>query len=82
MSKLGIGIIGCGNISTTYLGLGPLFRALDMRAVADIDPAAAQTRADEYGVRAMSVDDLLAAPDVDLQVFRAQPRQQVRPPQS
>jgi predicted dehydrogenase len=63
---LGIGIIGAGNISTTYLRLGPLFKGLEMRAVADLNPAAAEARAKEFGVRAMSVDDLLAAPDINL----------------
>ena len=60
MSKTyGVGIIGCGNISTAYLRLAPLFKGLEMRAVADIDPEAAEARADEFGVRAQSVDDLL-----------------------
>ncbi len=68
MDKLGIGIIGCGNISTAYLRLGPLFRALDMRAVADLDVTRAKDRAEEFGVRAMSVDDLLAADDIDIVV--------------
>jgi predicted dehydrogenase len=66
MKKLGVGIIGCGNISTTYLGLAPLYRAIEMRAVADIDMKAAERRAAEYGVRAETVDGLLAAPDIDI----------------
>ncbi len=66
MGKLGIGIIGCGNISTTYLKFAPLFRALEVRAVADIDPAAAQARAAEFGVRAGTVEEVMAAPDVDV----------------
>ena len=68
MDKLGVGIIGCGNISTAYLKLGPLFRALDMRAVADLNMAAATARAEEFGVRAHSVEDLLAADDIDVVV--------------
>ncbi len=68
MAEFGVGIIGCGNISTTYLDLGPLFRAFDIRAVADINAAAAAARAEEYGVRALSVDEMLAAPDIDVVV--------------
>ena len=41
MTKLGIGIIGCGNISTAYLKLAPLFKGLEVRAVADINMEAA-----------------------------------------
>lgn len=66
MDKLKVGIIGCGNISTTYLSLAPLFRAIDMIAVADIDAAAAQARASEFGVRADGVDELIAADDIDI----------------
>lgn len=66
MANLGIGIIGCGNISTTYLSLAPLFKGLEVRAVADVNMAAAEARATEYNVKAQSVDDLLANPDVDV----------------
>ena len=66
MDTLGIGIIGCGNISTTYLRLAPLFRGLKVRAVADLNMAAARSRASEYGVQAQSVDDLLANPTLDV----------------
>jgi predicted dehydrogenase len=66
MAKLGVGIIGCGNISTTYLKFAPLFRALEVKAVADINMEAANARAAEYGVRAGTVEEVLAAPDVDV----------------
>jgi predicted dehydrogenase len=66
MAKLGIGIIGCGNISTTYLRLAPLFKGLKVRAVADINTDAAKARGEEYGVKAQSVEDLLANPEVDV----------------
>jgi len=68
MSKLGVGIIGCGNISTSYLRLAPLFKSLDLRAVADINMSAAQARAAEFGVRAETVEDLLKASDIDVVV--------------
>ncbi|EDQ35384.1 putative dehydrogenase [Hoeflea phototrophica DFL-43] len=64
--KLGVGIIGCGNISTSYLGLAPMFRGFEIRACADINAQAAQARADEYGIRAETVDGLLAADDIDI----------------
>jgi len=63
---LGIGIVGCGNISAAYFRLAPLFRGLEVRACADISPAAAAARAAEFGVRAESVDALLADPGVDV----------------
>ena len=66
MTQLGVGIIGCGNISTTYLHFAPIFKSLNLVAVADINMDAANARAAEYGVRADSVADLLAASDIDV----------------
>ncbi|WP_269582633.1 Gfo/Idh/MocA family protein [Roseibium sp. Sym1] len=63
---LGIGIIGCGSISKTYLDLAPGFAGLDIRACADLNANAAKTRAREYGIRAETVHDLLLAEDIDL----------------
>ena len=68
MTTLGVGIIGCGNISAAYLSLAPLFKALDLRAVADINMDAARARAQEFNVRAETVEDLLAADDIDMVV--------------
>jgi predicted dehydrogenase len=67
-SKLGLGIVGCGNISKTYFSLAPLFRGIEVRACADIDQAAARARAKQFGVRGETVDELLAADDVDIVV--------------
>lgn len=61
-----IGIIGCGNISETYLRLAPLFGNLEVVAVADISLPAAEARAAQFGVRAMSVDALLKDEGIDL----------------
>lgn len=66
MDMMGIGIIGCGNISTTYLSLAPLFKGLQVLAVADMNMETARARAAEYGVQAQSVEDLLANPAIDL----------------
>lgn len=62
----GIGIIGCGNISTAYLTFAPLFHGLEVRAVADLNMDTARAQADKFGVRACTVDDLLAADDIDI----------------
>ena len=47
MSKLGVGVLGCGNISKAYLTFVPLFKGIEVRAVADINPVAAEEKADE-----------------------------------
>ena len=66
--NLGVGIVGCGNISTTYFKFAPLFKGIEVRSCADINRAAAKAKAKEYGVRAESVDSLLEAEDVDIVV--------------
>lgn len=66
MTTMGIGIIGCGNISAAYLRLAPSFKGLQVRAVADVNMDAAKARAAEFNVKAQSVEDLLANKDVDV----------------
>ncbi len=66
MTNLEIGIIGCGNISTSYLRLAPLFKGLEVRSVADVNMDTARARAAEFNTNAQSVDDLLANPAVDV----------------
>ena len=60
MDRVGIGIIGCGNISATYLKAAKSFPILNIRAVADVNMDAANARAEEFGTRALPVDELLA----------------------
>ncbi len=65
--RVGIGIIGCGNISGIYLANAKRFPILDLRACADIDLERAAARASEYGVPChCSVEELLADPSIDI----------------
>ena len=64
----GVGIIGAGNISSAYLRLAPLFKGLEVRAVADILPEAANKRADEFKVKAQTPDELLKNSEIDVVV--------------
>lgn len=69
MSKpLALGLIGAGTISGAYLTRAPHFQGIRFIAVADVNHAAAEARAAEYGVEARSVDALLASDDIDLVV--------------
>ena len=64
----GVGIMGAGNISSAYLRLAPLFKGLEVRAVADILPEAARRRAEEFNVRAQTPDELLKNSEIDVVV--------------
>lgn len=65
-NRVGIGIIGCGNISGAYLKAARHFPILDIRGVADLNMDAARARADEFGHQAVTVDRLLADPAVEI----------------
>jgi len=66
MRKVGIGIIGCGNISTAYLKAAQRFPVLDIKAVADMRSEAAEKRGAEFNVPGMRVDQLLKRDDVEI----------------
>src|SRR5690242_9546220 len=62
-----IGIIGCGNISSTYLKVCPTFDNLEVAAVADLVQERAVSQAAKFNVpKALSVDDLLADPEIGI----------------
>jgi predicted dehydrogenase len=64
---LKVGIIGCGAIIAQYLTNFRRLEAIELVAVADLDPERARAVADgNDGVRALTVDELIAAADVDL----------------
>lgn len=51
MSKIGVGIIGCGNISAAYLKLAPIFKSLEVRAVSAMAAATFAARCIGAGAR-------------------------------
>lgn len=66
MERVGIGIVGLGNISAAYLKAAKDFPILDIRAVADLNPAAAEARAQEFGVKAVPLDAIFSDPEVEI----------------
>ncbi len=69
MSKpntIGIGIIGCGNISQAYFDGARTFEVLEVVACADLNMEVAQAKAEENKCQAQTVEELLKNPDVDL----------------
>lgn len=65
--RLGVGIIGCGNIAGPYAADLPTYPHLHFIGAADLDPARAQTLAAQHGGKAYpEIDQLLRDPDLDL----------------
>lgn len=70
-----IGIIGCGNISETYLRMCSRFENLRVAACADLDMDRARAKAAAFpGVRALTVDELLADRDIRIVVNLTTPQ--------
>jgi len=67
-SRVKVGVIGCGNISDAYFKGCRAFQTLDVVACADIVRERAEAKAEEYGVKACTVDELLADPEIQLVV--------------
>jgi len=66
MQPVRIGLIGCGNISAAYLRAAPLFPEISLACCADLDESRAEARGAEFGLRATSVDALLADPEIEV----------------
>ncbi|WP_226037079.1 Gfo/Idh/MocA family protein [Aquibacillus saliphilus] len=67
MTKLNVGIIGCGNISGIYFKTSKLFDVYDIVACADLDLERAKKRAEEFDIpNAYTTDELLADQSIDL----------------
>lgn len=67
MSKpMKIGILGCGHISGCYFENGAKFDDIEIVACADINPAAAKEKSQKYNIPAVSVDELLKHPEIEM----------------
>lgn len=66
MKTAKVGIIGCGNISNIYFQAGKTFEAIDIVACADLLMERAQAKAEEHGCKAMTVEQLLADPEIEI----------------
>lgn len=63
-----VGIIGAGVISDRYLSNARRFAGLTMVAIADLDPTKSRARAEQHGITALSVDELLADAGIEVVV--------------
>lgn len=67
MSKVKVGIIGCGNISDIYLkNCTQVFDNLEVVSCADLIRERAEQKAEEYNIKACSVEELLSDPEIEI----------------
>ncbi|MDQ0560156.1 putative dehydrogenase [Rhizobium mesoamericanum] len=77
MERVGIGIIGCGNISGAYLKAMASFPILDVCGVADLNHDMAVAKAAEFNVPAKKIDELFADPAIEIIVNLTIPKAHV-----
>ena len=69
LKKVRTAIVGCGNISNIYCkNLKNMFQIIDLAAVCDLNETAARTRAEEYGLRVMAMEELCRDEEIELVV--------------
>lgn len=74
MKKHGIGIIGCGTISQTYLkNLTSKFSILEVIGVSDIIPERSKAKAEAFGVRQMTNEEIYACDEIEVVVNLTNP---------
>ncbi len=69
-----VGVIGAGNISSIYLESDKKFKNMQLVAIADIDMARAQAQAEKYGIKAVTVDELLADAGIEIVINLTVPK--------
>lgn len=68
MKRTVVGIIGCGQISAAYCHTLKSVPAIELKACADLNPAAAALRAGEYGIEDLTPERLLADDSIEIVV--------------
>jgi predicted dehydrogenase len=63
---LRVGVVGCGIIAKRYVADSPAFEHWRPVACTDLDLDACELMARDHGLRAMSFDELIADPEIDL----------------
>jgi predicted dehydrogenase len=66
VTELGVGVLGCGNVSRQYFPNSRRLDGLSLVACADVDTAAAERAAAEHGLEACTPEELLARDDVEV----------------
>lgn len=68
MNKMTVGVIGCGMISEIYLQniTNRFSDVLQVIGCADLNPEASARRAEQFGIKAMTVEELLSSDEIEI----------------
>jgi predicted dehydrogenase len=68
VDQVKVGVIGCGNISDAYFTHMRHYPILDVIACADLNMECAQAKAEKWSLKALTVEQLLADPAIEIVV--------------
>lgn len=75
MQKVKAGIIGCGNISGIYLkNCMSAFESLEIKACADLIPERSKAKAEEFNIKAYTVEELMEDPEIGIVINLTVPK--------
>lgn len=67
MKRMKAAIIGCGSVSDMYMqSIQERFTVIDLCACSDLDTQRMHSAAGKYGLKAMTFDDILADPEIEM----------------
>ena len=73
MKKMKIALIGSGMISGIYLKNLKAYDAIELVGCSDLIPQRANARAEEFGIRAMTNEEIFSDPEIELVVNTTYP---------
>lgn len=74
IKKVKTAVIGCGAISRIYLqNMKEMFEILELTGCCDLNPRLAEEAAQIYGIRAMSMEEILTDPEIEIAVNLTSP---------
>lgn len=72
-SRMGVGIIGCGMISGAYFSAAKKFPVIEVLGCADVMTDRAREKAEEFGVKAMTNEEIYADPQIEIVINLSPP---------
>lgn len=74
MKRMKAAVIGCGAISEAYMqNMKSRFSILELVACSDLDVARRDARAQQFGVRGLTTEEILSDPDIELVINLTNP---------
>lgn len=74
MKRMKVGVMGCGMISDQYFNAAARFNVIEVVGCADLNMDAAQKKAEQHKIKAMTVDELMDSKDIEIVINLTVPK--------